>query len=209
MNQSNEYSDSKESAYVQMMADLKRKKVTEKKPVSAAQCASTQAILDRPKEKDVDHWNRPILNWKANPNAKNLDEAVGKRDLDVTQVLIAEDLRRQGKNSDGQSTETSAPLELKERAVHAFTYSQPATMNLDRIMLKAKMNAVIQTHHIEIKGLDNWGVPDDAFFGTDRAVQPERFKYKSDWFDRFFPNSGLWTRIKDFFRSIRKRKDYD
>jgi hypothetical protein len=121
------------SAYVERMAaELKeQRKNLPKHPISTAQPASTKALLEaqekRAKEDDFLHWGRPIpSNWKAVPNAKTLDEAVGKKDFDASQVAVIEDIRRKARNTLGQSESSSVSEESKQRARDVWLYTPPA-----------------------------------------------------------------------------------
>lgn len=91
--------------------------------------STQEAILaqrNRRPEDDLDHLLRPMPDCVANPNAKSLDELTSRRPLDPSEVLIAESLRKSGRNALGQSTGSSASSERKEKATWAFTYSPPA-----------------------------------------------------------------------------------
>lgn len=122
--------------YVQEMAEALKK--LPKKPPSYEQSASTKVLLERqantPKELDFEWFSRPLPTKQeaaAVPNAKTLDEAVGKRDFDPTQVAVVEDIRRKGRNTLGQSHARGMTKETREKAIHAFTYSEPAKLTLE------------------------------------------------------------------------------
>jgi len=146
-----------------------RKKRIPKIPPSTVQPASTQAILDRPVEDDLKHWLRPIpKNWCANPEAwkilqddpLNLEAQkafVGAKDFDPTQVAIVEDIRGKARNTEGQSEKSSVTPERKEKAIHAFHYSQPAPLTPEEIKKVTVVNEIkefkiIKEEEPEVKG---------------------------------------------------------
>lgn len=133
MKKTEEYSISKFSPYVEHMVENLKRTAPAKRPVSTIQCASTQAILNRPKEKDAEHWNRPVLKeWMYNPDPKTPEEfdiAVAKRSVTLEEVVLVEGMRRSVKNTLGQQEEPSLSKELKEKAINAFYHSPPAELN--------------------------------------------------------------------------------
>lgn len=86
-----------------------------------AQAPSTQAILARPKEKDEEHFNRPLANCQIRDSDGVVD--IGERHLEEKERSHAEAIRRRPKNSIGQSEKSSAGEERKEAAVNAFICS--------------------------------------------------------------------------------------
>ncbi len=144
MKSSPEYSNSKDYLYTMFMVDELKKVPYEKKPATTIQAASTQAILSRPKEKDEEWFNRPIpLNWKAKPDAKTQDEAVGMRQVTPQEIQVEETRRRGSKNTLGDAVSGGArgvAQDSVERAISAYTCS-PATelSEADKMKLKALM----------------------------------------------------------------------
>lgn len=96
--------------------------------IISQQPPSTRACLLRDPKDDAEWHKRGFGDWKAVKNAKTLDEAVAKRALDPSEVVVYEGLRRQVKNELGDSKDSSVTQEARERAIHAFTYSRPATL---------------------------------------------------------------------------------
>lgn len=86
-----------------------------------AQAPSTQAILARPKEKDEEHFNRPLVECQIRDSDGLVD--VRERPLEERERGHAEAIRRRPKNSIGQSEKSSAGEERKEAAVNAFICS--------------------------------------------------------------------------------------
>lgn len=98
-----------------------------KRPPTTVQAPSTQRTLDRDPLLDFEYQNRPLpTNWKANPNAKTIDESVAKRDLDPHEISHFESVRRRPKNSQGESQKSATTPERHTRAVESFIYSPPA-----------------------------------------------------------------------------------
>lgn len=137
-----EYSQSKDYLYAMFMAEELSAIPREKIPASTTQAASTLATLSRPKEHDEEHYNRQIPeNWKAVPEAKTLDEAVGMKPRDAEQISHVEAVRRRSKNFLGDSISMGAKSisELsRDRAISAYTCSPPAELSeSDKMKLKA------------------------------------------------------------------------
>lgn len=91
------------------------------------QPASTQAILRRDPKDDVKLWERKTLNWKANPEAKSLDESVGKRTLDAQDVILHNSTKQ--RNQLGDSKESSVSPDKRNSGIWAFAYSKPADLS--------------------------------------------------------------------------------
>lgn len=160
---SDEYSQAKDGTTVESMVEHLKAIPREKKPATVTQCASMQAIIDRDPKDDEKHFNRPmVLNWKAVPEAKSVDEAVNKRDYDATQVAIQEDIRRKGRNSLGDAVSMGASSispETKERAVEAFNYSKPTKLTPAQEAKAVELNRIQhygeKDHEEEVK-LSMW-----------------------------------------------------
>lgn len=89
------------------------------------QCASTEAILSRPKEEDKFHSKRiidPIKAW-ADPYYV--------RHITPDEFVLVETTRRKQKNTKGQSELSSVSKEKREIAINSYLYSPPAE-NVDR-----------------------------------------------------------------------------
>lgn len=129
-----EYSASRQAAYVEEMVkqQREREKYREKIPPSDTQCASTQAIIERDEETDVEHFLRPLPdNWKTWEgddfnalSAEEKDKAVGMRKVTAEEVMHEESVRRRAKNQINNDDRTSVTPQKKEAAVHAMTYSK-------------------------------------------------------------------------------------
>lgn len=103
--------------------------------------STKEAMIEQKKRKpseDFDWLTRPIYKCLANPNAKNRDELVGTRPIDIRDIELHK-ATRVGKNSLGDSKESSVSEELRERAVHAFTYSKPADLTEEELTRVRKL----------------------------------------------------------------------
>lgn len=174
--------DASYSAYIEYMAKELSKRP--KRPKSTVQCASTQAVLDRPVDQDLMHWMRPIpLNWKANPNAKTLDEVVGFRFFDATQVAIIEDIRHKARNTLGQTKLSSVTPESKEKAIHAFTYAPPAELsNSPFKFFETKLTEIIKYE------------PKKGDLRLEQTPKPNSWEVARTWWDKL---TGKW-RMKNY-----------
>lgn len=94
-----------------------------------AQQPSTQAIMARPKEKDLDHFLRPLVDCQVRDKDGNID--VGARPTTPQEIAVEEKRRRGSKNSVGQSEKSAFGEERKEAAFSAFICSPPATLSSD------------------------------------------------------------------------------
>lgn len=121
---SEEYKESKEDqSYTKMMSEALRK--TPKRPPTTTQCASMQATMDRDPSKDAEHWNRKLDISKAiAPHPETCE-----RKISTDEFIMVEGLRRSSKNTLGQSEKSATTEERKEKAVHAYTYSQPTKLS--------------------------------------------------------------------------------
>lgn len=111
------------------MADALKSIRKEKKPSSNVQCVSTIENLKKQAERHPDNdkeWQlRPIpKEYLAVPSASNLDELVGAKPRDIDQV-IAHNKTRGSRNTPGDSKDYKMSPKLRDRAIHAFTYSKP------------------------------------------------------------------------------------
>jgi hypothetical protein len=91
------------------------------------QSPSMKAIMQRPKEKDVEHYNRPIpVNYLAIPDAKTIDELVGMRALTFEESKVFTQMRQhRGQILAEMRNEPDAcahPPERKHAAVQAFMF---------------------------------------------------------------------------------------
>ncbi len=170
MKKSEWYPDPKNADLVRLMGQALAN--VKKRPPTTTQCASTQAILDRPVDQDEAHFNRSILNWKAVPNAKTDDERVGWRERDPSQVIVVEDIRRKGRNTIGQPNLSGSTPETKERAEHAFSYSQPAALTHEQIQQVLSLNKLIR-HELTARDLP-------------AEPKPSVWKRTKNWFKETF-----------------------
>lgn len=86
-----------------------------------AQAPSTQAILARPKEKDEEHFNRPLVECHIRDDKGQIN--VAARVLEEAERNHLEAIRRRPKNSIGQSEKSAFDQEHREAAVNAFICS--------------------------------------------------------------------------------------
>jgi len=110
-----------------------------------AQPASTQAILTRPKEKDLEHFLRPLPESEVKRTAEiaaalaakplalkeesaAINQLTGKRDVPDDQKDHIEAIRRRPKNSKGQSDKSAFDQDHSEAAANAFVCSPGVTL---------------------------------------------------------------------------------
>lgn len=148
---SDPYPISRQEEYVKRVVEELKAIPRLKIPPTTTQCASTQAVLDRDPSKDAEYWNRSIPeNWKAVPDAdlstpEGRDKAVAKRNVDPTEVAIAEDARRKSKNTIGDSEASSVTPEKRERGIWAFTYSKPVQLTPEQLKKVTKLEEIVNT----------------------------------------------------------------
>lgn len=118
--------------------------------IFSLQPESTQKAIvaqkSRKPSEDNDYLLRPIENAVANPEAKSLDELTAKRTLGIEETLLVEDIRRKGRNTQGQSAQGSVSEEKRTAGIEAFTYSKPAEpsdADIKRLLKLREMKAVI------------------------------------------------------------------
>jgi hypothetical protein len=92
-----------------------------------AQQPSTQAILARPKEKDLEHFLRPLVDCQIKKPDGSID--VGERPVTIEEVSHVEATRRRPKNSTGQSDKSAFDEQHREAAANAFVCSPPAALS--------------------------------------------------------------------------------
>lgn len=141
------------------------------------QSASTQAILARPKEKDLEHWMRPLPDCQVKDEDGNVD--VAERELSIKEIMLEETKRRAPKNSTGQSEKPSAGEERREAAVNAFVHSPGIPLS----NLSSEERARIQK-------------PEPYPYPPILAIQPEKPKPK----DKTFWTHGLFLELKNWFK---------
>src|SRR5271154_2121448 len=100
MKNSDPYWQSTQAAYIARMVELQKASGVPKKPPTTEQAPSTQSTLERPVERDLEHFCRalPGDEAKAVPNAHTLDEAVGARNITPEEYGHIEAIRRRPKN---------------------------------------------------------------------------------------------------------------
>ena len=112
--------------------------------------AMQAAILEQKKrnpEDDLEWILRPISACLANPEAKNQDELVKKRNVGIEEFSLVEGMRRSQKNTVGTSTLTTINEDRRNKGVEAFTYSKPAnpsTADLKRLKKVEPIQDAIQ-----------------------------------------------------------------
>lgn len=142
--------------YMEMMVAALNAVPRNKIPHSTVQAKSTQAILERPKEKDREHWERlfkPLEGWLAVPEAdlttpEGIDKAVNRRQLSPDEVIVEEKRRRSSKNSIGQSLEAGISEHKRDMAIQGMIYSPPAKPtdeDLKRIKTLNEYSAVMDS----------------------------------------------------------------
>lgn len=139
--------DPKQAEYVaRMVREIEEERVRlgiQKKPPSTIQAASTIKAIELQKTrdpKDDKAWaNRPLPESTIEA-AKRLNKAIVEGDIDTIKEMLPhriitpeeyshfEAIRRRPKNSIGQSEESSVSDEAVLKAIHAFTYSEPAVL---------------------------------------------------------------------------------
>jgi hypothetical protein len=108
-------------AYAERVGAAKR--TSWRKPVTTTQEPSTQAILTRDPSKDAEHFNRTDpANWKAVPNAKTTEEAIGARAITSYEKYVYKWLQHKTteRNTVGESLSSGVDEERRRRAVSAF-----------------------------------------------------------------------------------------
>lgn len=110
-------------------------------PPSTVQAASTRATLNRDVKDDDRHIARLVGpmpdGWKAIPNAKTLDEAVGARHIDPIEQSHFQAIRRRPKNSFGQSEKSGVSPSRREAGIQAFRYTPPAKVTQKEVESRA------------------------------------------------------------------------
>jgi len=143
-----------------------------------AQQPSTQAILARPKEKDLEHFFRPLVDCQVRDKDGNID--VGERPVTREEASHIESIRRRPKNSVGQSEKSGSGEERKEAAVNAFICSPGVTLDQLSAPDREKLDRVIEVYE------------------TPPMVEqkpPEKVKLD------FTPGSTLWSNILFWWRN--------
>lgn len=129
MKKSDEYSESKNAAYLKYMVEQLQSIPRKIQPASTIQCASTQATLDRDPKDDLKHFKRKIDINKAVvadfvlPNGEINPKYA--RQIPVSGIINFEKMRRSPKNSIGQSEKSAFSEERREAGRHAFEFSPP------------------------------------------------------------------------------------
>ena len=130
---SSSYFTATNGVYTDFMVEEMKKIPREKIPPTTTQAESTKRILARDPSQDEAWFNRPNpSNWKAVPDAKTQEEAVGMRSLTPDEYNTEESRRRSSKNTLGDAVSLGARSlseDAIERAIHAFTYSTPTELS--------------------------------------------------------------------------------
>lgn len=108
---------------------------------SDKQHESTLKNLARDPSKD-DEWVARLVNtvpegWQAVPNAKSKDEAVGKREATIEEIMLHETTRRRPKNSRGQSLKPGLAEQTRQRGIEAFLFTPPAKVTRAEVEARA------------------------------------------------------------------------
>ncbi len=101
--------------------------------ILSMQPESTKRVLSGEAEKMP--W--PPLFWKAVPDAKTLDEAVGMRNISIEEFILIDGMRKNSKNTLGQSEISATTPARRESAIQGFIYSPPADVTKDEVLKKA------------------------------------------------------------------------
>ena len=146
-----------------------------------AQQPSTQAILARPKEKDLEHFLRPLVDCQIKKPDGSID--VGERPVTIEEVSHVEAIRRRPKNSRGQSEKSSVDAVAREIASNAFLCSPGVMLEHLSALDREKMQTVIE----QIVPYDPEPIVEQKAPG----------QIKLD----FTPGSTLWANIKFWWRN--------
>jgi len=182
-----EIKQSLDTTYVRYMVEILGKNPVEHVK-KEGQCASTQAILDRDPRLDEQHFYRSLPEIEKiyphgvpDPERASVDveyrkKALGFRDVDPLQVAAIEDIRRKGRNSQGDAVSqgaSSVSKETKERAVNAFLFSPPAKLT-----------------HSEIKKLTEVKKIEDApKIIVESEIKKVKYSTASFWFYEVLPTT--------------------
>lgn len=143
-----------------------------------AQQPSTQAILARPKEKDLEHFLRPLVDCQVRKPDGSID--VGERPVTVEEVSHIEAIRRRPKNSVGQSDKSATTEQGREAAVNAFICSPGVTKEQLSVLDAAKLDQ-----------------PVIAYEAPPMVEQKAPEEVKLD----FTPGSTLWSNLLFWWRN--------
>lgn len=131
------------SAYVDYMAEQIRK--LPRKPASTVQSASMQATLDRDPSKDAEHFSRKLDLSKAQIAHSEKEMEKFERRISPQEFSLIEEMRHKGHgNTIGQYEKSSPTEENKQKAIHAFTYSEPAPLSDLKIKELTKIEPITE-----------------------------------------------------------------
>ena len=154
------YSIAKDAEYVKDMVEKLKALNLPKRPVSTVQCASTQAILDRPKDQDAARQAELFsptfwLDLKEKSKAEHPEET--NRPWDLDQIRHVEAIRHRPKNSIGQSEKSAITNEKRQHAEDAFLYTPPAEIiELTTEQKERLMEPIPELTPIEVQEKPGW-----------------------------------------------------
>lgn len=122
----------------------------------AMQPASTKRLLMMTDEEHAEHMKRPVPTWEQALAVKgalnedgtiDMDKAVAARPITAQEVAVVEDIRRKGRNSQGDAVSYGASAftsERREAAVDAFIYTPPAELTPAQKTKLTEMNKITE-----------------------------------------------------------------
>lgn len=127
-------------AYTKLMGDSL--KHIPKKPASTVQSASTQALMERHKNPEkAEEYEK----YRNSPEYMDAIKGITpERIISPDEFIVIEGLRRTSKNTTGQSEKSATTSERKEKAIDAFTYSEPTELTAQQKEKLTKMNAITE-----------------------------------------------------------------
>lgn len=130
-------------SYIDMMvASMPRR---QKKSGTTVQSESTQKILARDPSLDEIHSKRSIDLAAAHA------DRYYERPISAQEFNLIEGIRRKAKNTLGNSEKSSVPQEKRERAIEAFTYSQPIELSESEKQKITQLETVKELKELPIK----------------------------------------------------------
>ena len=179
MHKSEEYSESKEKAYVAAIIEELKAIPREKLKVTSIQSASTQKLLNMTDEELLSYRNRDFPPPGA--KAEHPETWAGTRKIDPFEFNLIEDTRRKPKNSIGQSMKSSASDERKENARQAFTCTPPTEITeMDKVtrleLIRVLKNYQAEENKTWWKRLKNKLIPSDTYRMIDLISDKEEWQ---------------------------------
>lgn len=134
-------------AYSEHMMTELRKLYPAPRPKTTDQCDSTREALNRTEKQsaerrkeltDINFW----LDLKERSKAPHSETC--ERKIDPDQYSHLETVRRRPKNTLGQSEKSASSPERREKAEHAFRYSQPADLTVQQMEKLTELNKIVE-----------------------------------------------------------------